>query len=179
MTVVDAVERLVAPILDDLGLELYDVEFGGGKLAVTIHRAGGVDLDTIALVTRLLLKNPTERPQSAEEVIHLIDSASNGTLRTGEEMAGRGTGPVVKSEPTTLSGAANTKSSSGVPTPRRISGLQPATLSTSRLGWSRRLGQARSFSARTRTVSSARWWSPRPSSRSTRKGRASGWRLGC
>ncbi len=54
MTVVDTVERLVAPILDDLGLELYDVEFGGGKLAVTVDRAGGVDLDTIALVTRLL-----------------------------------------------------------------------------------------------------------------------------
>jgi ribosome maturation factor RimP len=54
VTVVDTVERLVAPILHDLGLELYDVEFGGGKLAVTIHRAGGVDLDTIALVTRLL-----------------------------------------------------------------------------------------------------------------------------
>lgn len=60
MTVVDAVERLVAPILADLGLELYDLEFGGGKLAVTVERAGddgppgAVDLDTIALVTRLL-----------------------------------------------------------------------------------------------------------------------------
>jgi ribosome maturation factor RimP len=59
MTVVDTVERLLAPILADLGLALYDLEFGGGKLAVTVERAGdgppgGVDLDTIALVTRLL-----------------------------------------------------------------------------------------------------------------------------
>jgi ribosome maturation factor RimP len=61
MAVVDTVERLVAPILGDLGLELYDLDFGGGKLSVTVERAAGsdapagaVDLDTIALVTRLL-----------------------------------------------------------------------------------------------------------------------------
>jgi ribosome maturation factor RimP len=59
VSVVEAVERLVAPILADLGLELYDLDFGGGKLSVTVERAGegpggAVDLDTIALVTRLL-----------------------------------------------------------------------------------------------------------------------------
>jgi ribosome maturation factor RimP len=60
VTVIDTVERLVAPILRDLDLELYDLDFGGGKLSVTVERAGGdapagaVDLDTIALVTRLL-----------------------------------------------------------------------------------------------------------------------------
>jgi ribosome maturation factor RimP len=54
VSVVETVEQLVAPILADLGLELYDVDFSGGKLLVTIDRDGGVDLEIIALVTRLL-----------------------------------------------------------------------------------------------------------------------------
>jgi ribosome maturation factor RimP len=33
---IDRVTALVTPILDDLGLDLYDVEFGGGQLTITI-----------------------------------------------------------------------------------------------------------------------------------------------
>lgn len=57
-SVVTAVSDLVAPILSDLGLELYDCEFSGGTLKVTIDtpagQPSGVDIDRIALVTRLL-----------------------------------------------------------------------------------------------------------------------------
>lgn len=57
-TIVDTVTDLVAPILADLALELYDLDFSGGVLRVTIDtppgQPGGVDLDQIALVTRLL-----------------------------------------------------------------------------------------------------------------------------
>ena len=56
--VVQAVTALVEPILVDLGLELYDLEFTGGTLKVTIDTpAGGpagVDIDRIALVNRTL-----------------------------------------------------------------------------------------------------------------------------
>lgn len=56
--VVQAVTGLVEPILADLGLELYDLEFSGGTLKVTIDTpAGGpagVDIDQIALVNRTL-----------------------------------------------------------------------------------------------------------------------------
>ncbi|MFN5840802.1 MAG: ribosome maturation factor RimP [Acidimicrobiaceae bacterium] len=56
--VVDMVTSMVAPILSDLSLELYDLEFAGGILRVTIDTpAGGpagVDIDQISLVTRLL-----------------------------------------------------------------------------------------------------------------------------
>ena len=56
--VVDTVTSMVAPILSDLSLELYDLEFAGGILRVTIDTpAGGpagVDIDQISLVTRLL-----------------------------------------------------------------------------------------------------------------------------
>lgn len=57
-SVTDTVSTMVAPILVDLGLELYDLEFAGGVLRVTIDTpagsAGGVDIDQISLVTRLL-----------------------------------------------------------------------------------------------------------------------------
>jgi len=51
-TVVERVTELVAPILADLGLELYDIEHGGATLKVVVDRAGGIDLDSLAEVTR-------------------------------------------------------------------------------------------------------------------------------
>lgn len=56
--VVERVRGLVAPIVADLGLDLYDCEFAGGTLRIAIDTPpgseGGVDLDTIALATRLV-----------------------------------------------------------------------------------------------------------------------------
>ena len=45
---VDRVSDLVAPVLTDLGLSLYDLDFAGGQLRVVIDRPGGIDLDSIA-----------------------------------------------------------------------------------------------------------------------------------
>lgn len=57
-TVVDTVTVMVEPILADLGLELWDLEFAGGVLRVTIDTPpgspAGVDIDKISLVSRLL-----------------------------------------------------------------------------------------------------------------------------
>ena len=56
--VVETVTAMVSPILADLSLELYDLEFAGGVLKVTIDTPpggpAGVDIDQISLVTRLL-----------------------------------------------------------------------------------------------------------------------------
>jgi ribosome maturation factor RimP len=58
INVVEAVTAMVSPILSDLSLELYDLEFAGGILRVTIDtptgQESGVDVDQISLVTRLL-----------------------------------------------------------------------------------------------------------------------------
>ena len=51
-TAVERVTELVAPIVADFGLELYDLEHAGGVLKVIVDRDGGVDLDAIAAVTR-------------------------------------------------------------------------------------------------------------------------------
>jgi len=56
--VVERVHLLVAPIVADLGLELYDLEFVGGVLRVVVDTPvsseQSVSLDTIALITRLI-----------------------------------------------------------------------------------------------------------------------------
>ena len=57
-----AIERrlhsLVAPIVADLNLDLYDLDFAGGVLRITVDTppgsAGGVDVDTLAQCTRLV-----------------------------------------------------------------------------------------------------------------------------
>jgi ribosome maturation factor RimP len=51
MSVTDRVRDLVAPLLEAEGLELFDVEFGGGRLVVLADRPGGVDLDALTRAT--------------------------------------------------------------------------------------------------------------------------------
>ena len=54
----DSISRVVAPLVESLGLHLYDVELTGAGHAravrVVVDRDGGVDLDTITDVTRLI-----------------------------------------------------------------------------------------------------------------------------
>ena len=51
-TTTERVRALVAPLLEQRGLDLYDVEVGGATLRVLVDREGGVDLDTIGEVAR-------------------------------------------------------------------------------------------------------------------------------
>ncbi|MFM9083274.1 MAG: ribosome maturation factor RimP, partial [Actinomycetota bacterium] len=48
------VETLITPILLDLGLDLYDIDFGAGLLKITLDKPGGVDLEALSLATRLI-----------------------------------------------------------------------------------------------------------------------------
>ncbi len=54
----ERIRELVAPIVADLKLDLYDLEFRGGTLRITLDTPpgseGGVTLDQIALTTRLV-----------------------------------------------------------------------------------------------------------------------------
>lgn len=43
-----------APVFEELGLDLYDVELASGRLLVTVDKPGGVGLDEIARCTRAL-----------------------------------------------------------------------------------------------------------------------------
>ena len=50
----DGIRALVVPLVEAEGLELYDVEETGGVLRVLVDRPGGIDLDAVAHVTRLV-----------------------------------------------------------------------------------------------------------------------------
>ncbi|MGA3354003.1 MAG: ribosome maturation factor RimP [Acidimicrobiales bacterium] len=48
------VERIAAPVLNEAGLELIDVELRSGNIVVTVDREGGIDLDTLAAASRAI-----------------------------------------------------------------------------------------------------------------------------
>lgn len=48
------VRSLAAPLLEPLGVELEDVQWGGGRLRLTVDTAEGIDSGTLVLVTRTI-----------------------------------------------------------------------------------------------------------------------------
>lgn len=92
-TVINTVTRLVTPIVSDLKLDLYDVEMRSGTLRVTIDtspgltredgRPAGVDLDTLALATRLISKElDAQDPISGHYTLEVTSPGLERSLRT-------------------------------------------------------------------------------------------------
>lgn len=54
MAKTDTVRTMVEPLAAAVGADVYDVTFAGGKLAVAVNRQGGIDLDTLADISREL-----------------------------------------------------------------------------------------------------------------------------
>jgi len=84
---IDTVTELVAPIADDLGLELYDVERRSGTIRITIDTPpgseGGVDLDTLALATRLISREMDhEDPIPGKYTLEVTSPGLERQLRT-------------------------------------------------------------------------------------------------
>ncbi|MHB1139027.1 MAG: hypothetical protein ACYC2O_08720 [Microthrixaceae bacterium] len=50
----DRLTDVVVPVLADLGLDLYDLEFSGSQLRVLVDRPGGIDLDSLTAATRAI-----------------------------------------------------------------------------------------------------------------------------
>ncbi|CAB4590695.1 unannotated protein [freshwater metagenome] len=52
------IEALIAPVMTDLGLELYDLEYNGGIVKITVDTPpgspGGIDVDQLSRCTRLI-----------------------------------------------------------------------------------------------------------------------------
>jgi ribosome maturation factor RimP len=87
--VVDRVRRLAEPIVADLGLDLYDVEQRGGTVRVAIDTkpgsSGGVDLDTLALATRLLSRDlDHDDPVPGHYTLEVTSPGVERSLRTPE-----------------------------------------------------------------------------------------------
>lgn len=83
----EKVRALVTPIVADLKLDLYDLEFRGGTLRVTLDTPpgseGGVNLDTIALATRLFGRELDHHdPVPGHYTLEVTSPGLERTLRT-------------------------------------------------------------------------------------------------
>jgi ribosome maturation factor RimP len=89
MRTIDRVTERIVPILDDLGLSLYDVEQAGGTLRILVDRPGGASIDLITTATRLI-----SRALDADEVVpgsYTLEVSSPGLerpLRTPDHFRG-------------------------------------------------------------------------------------------
>jgi ribosome maturation factor RimP len=54
MGIAEDVERIVAPLLSSIQIEVVDVEAAPGRVQVTVDRAGGLDLEGIGRATRVV-----------------------------------------------------------------------------------------------------------------------------
>ena len=78
--VTERVRGLVAPSLEDAGLELFDVELAGNVLRVTVDRDGGIDLDAVSEATQRI----SDVLDQNEDVIpgrYLLEVSSPGIER--------------------------------------------------------------------------------------------------
>ena len=78
---------LVTPMVADLQLDLYDLEFNGGILKITVDTPpgsdGGVTLDKLALITRLLNREFEHNdPISGNYTLEVSSPGLERTLRT-------------------------------------------------------------------------------------------------
>jgi ribosome maturation factor RimP len=81
------VERLIVPIVSDLQLDLYDLEFRGGTLRVTVDRPAGVeeglDLEAIALASRLIGRElDHDDPMGGHYTLEVTSPGLERSLRT-------------------------------------------------------------------------------------------------
>ena len=82
-TAEERVKALVAPIIADLGLDLYDFEYAGGVVRVTLDKPGGVDLEAIALATRLISREMDHvDPISGRYTLEVSSPGLERNLRT-------------------------------------------------------------------------------------------------
>lgn len=85
--VVERVTRMVGPLVTDLHLDLYDVEFRGGILRITVDTPpgseGGVSLDTISLLTRMISRDfDHDDPMPGAYTLEVTSPGLERTLRT-------------------------------------------------------------------------------------------------
>lgn len=90
---IDRVTALVTPILDDLQLDLYDVEFGGGQLTVTIDaRLAGAGRDDGA-AQRLAARIAADERESARAALDAAaDDDDDDAGPADDEPVARGPG---------------------------------------------------------------------------------------
>jgi len=88
MSTPERVRALVEPLVADLHLELYDLEYSGGVVRVTVDQPGGVGMDAIASLTRALSRAFDEQdPIDGHFTLEVSSPGLERTLRTPAHFA--------------------------------------------------------------------------------------------
>ena len=112
MATVDRVQELVAPLLAQADLDLYDMELAGGVLKILVDREGGADIGEISKVARAISRALDEHdPIAGNYTLEVGSPGLERPLRTPEHFA-KALGESVK-----------VKTNPGVEGDRRIQGV--------------------------------------------------------
>lgn len=85
----ETVRSLAEPVVNDLDAEIYDVTHAGGKLAVMVTRPEGIDLDTLATISRRLSEMLDETdPIGGSYTLEVTSPGLERPLRTPDHFAG-------------------------------------------------------------------------------------------
>lgn len=112
MDTIERVRVLILPEISEHDADLYDLEFTGGVLRVTVDKAGGVDLGVIGSLTRAISRLIDEHdPIQGAFTLEVTSPGLERPLRTAEHFA-RAVGEKV-----------NVKTRAGVDGDRRFTGV--------------------------------------------------------
>lgn len=89
MSIADRVSDIVVPLLEPLGLGLYDVEINGGTLRVTVESDEPLNLDQVASATRAISAGFEEDdPMPGSYTLEVSSPGLERKLRTPHHFAG-------------------------------------------------------------------------------------------
>ena len=82
-TTVDRVRELIAPLVADADLDLYDLDMAGGVLSVLVDAPGGADIDAISRLARTISRTLDEQdPIQGSYALEVGSPGLERTLRT-------------------------------------------------------------------------------------------------
>jgi len=88
MSTPERVRALVEPLVADLHLDLYDLEYTGGVVRVTVDQPGGIGMDAIASLTRTLSRAFDEQdPIDGHFTLEVSSPGLERPLRTAAHFA--------------------------------------------------------------------------------------------
>ncbi len=83
------VRLLIEPLVDEAGVSLYDLEYTGGVLRITVQSDGGVDIGTIGKLTRQISHLfDEEDPMPGQYTLEVSSPGLERPLRTPSHFAG-------------------------------------------------------------------------------------------
>ena len=115
MATTDRVAAIVAPLADERGLDLYDVEQHQASLRVLVNREGGIDIDTLTELSRAVSRALDEvDPVAGKYTLEVSSPGLERPLRRPDHFAGA------------LGGRVTVKTAPGTEGDRRVTGVLAA-----------------------------------------------------